>query len=175
MPTLYELADGAERIIEMMDRTDGNEAMMTAEDIAANEAFLDGLRTEADGKADGYARTIREFEARAKARREEARAMAELAASSERSAESLKRFVMFCMDRLGTKQLGDTGLRLCVQANGGKQPVDVFVEVDKIPERFIRTKAEADKDAIRDALLSGDAEAAKIAALQPRGFSLRIK
>lgn len=175
MPTLYQVSAEAERIVEMMDRTQGNAAMLTPEDIAANEAFLDGLRTEADGKADGYARAIREYESRATARRAEAKAMAELAASAERSAESIKTFVLACMERLGTKQLGDTGLRLCAQANGGKQPVDVFFEAEKIPVQFVRVKVEADRDLIRDALLRGDAEAAKIATLQPRGVSLRIK
>lgn len=175
MPTLYQLSAEAERIAEMMERTDGDDALMTTADVEANEAFIEGLRTEADGKADGYARAIREHEARATARRAEAKAMAELAASAERSAESLKRFVLMCMERLGTKQLGDTGLRLCAQANGGKQPVDVFIEIEKIPARFVRTKVEADRDLIRDALLRGDLEAAKIATLQPRGVSLRIK
>lgn len=175
MPTLYQISVDADRIIEMMDRTQGSDALMTPEDIEANEAFLEGLRTEAGIKADGYARTIREYEARAAARRSEAKAMGELAATAERSAESVKRFVLWCMDRLDVKRIDGGSFTLAAQANGGKQPVEVFADVESLPAKFVRARIDADKDAIRDALLAGDADAAKFACLQPRGVSLRIK
>ena len=148
---------------------------MTPEDREANEAFLEGLRTETAIRADSVARAIRESEGRAAARRAEARSMTELAQSDEKRAEGLKRFLLACMDRLGVKRLDGAVFTLAAQANGGKQPVDVFVDTEKLPQRFTRSKVEADKDAIRDALLAGDVEASAVACLQPRGFSLRIK
>ncbi len=175
MPTLYEISVEAEHIADIMSRTHGDDALMTDDDRAAFAAFLDGLRTEAETKADGYARVIREYEARAKARREEASAMADMARADEERASSVKRFLMQCMERLDTRQLAGRTFTLAVQANGGKQPVDVFVEADRIPDRFVRVERKADRDALRDAILSGDEDAMRCASLMPRGFSLRIK
>lgn len=178
-PSLYELSEAIraeeERISDIMERTQGEEALMTPEDREAVSAFIDGLRTEANLKADGYARVVRNAEARAEMRRAEAKRLADMAAADERRAESIKRFVLFCMERAGMKRLEGQTFTLAAQANGGKQPVEVFAEADRLPERFVRIKREADRDALRDAIIAGDAEAAQYAELRPRGVTLRIR
>lgn len=175
MTNLYDITHEIEKINDLMERSAGDDALMTAEDREAMSAFVEGLKTETAIRADGFAKAIREVEARAEMRRLEARRIGEMAAADEKHAENVKRFLMGCMDRAGMKRIEGSLFTVAVQANGGKQPVEVFCETDKIPERFTRTKIEPDKDAIRDALLAGDKEASAVACLQPRGFSLRIK
>ena len=177
---LYTLTEAiraeSERIAEMMERTCGEEVMMTDEDRAATEAFVEGLRTEAGIKADGYARVIREYDSRAHARRLEAASIAEMARQDEARAERIRKFVMSCMERAGMKRLEGATFTLAVQANGGKQPVEVIEGVE-LPDRFVNVETirKPNRDAIRDALLAGDAEAVQYATLRERGFSLRIK
>lgn len=172
---LYELSAEAERLDEMLERTLGEEALMSDEDRELHAAMLEGIRTEAEGFADGYARLIRDREGKAEALRAEARRLSEMAKSHEDRAERVRKFLLSCFERLGVKRMHGATFDLAAQANGGKQPVDVFAPIDAIPAYWIRTKQEIDKDAIRDALLSDDPEAAKVASLMPRGFSLRIK
>ena len=177
---LYTLTEAiraeSERIAEMMERTCGDAALMTDDDRAATEAFVDGLRTEAGLKADGYARVIREYDSRAHARRLEAASIAEMARQDEARAERIRKFVMDCMSRAGMKRLDGATFTIAVQANGGKQPVEIIEGVE-LPDRFVSVEVvrKPNRDAIRDALLSGDAEAIQYATLRERGYSLRIK
>lgn len=184
---LYTLSEAiraeSERIAEMMERTNGDDAFMTSEDKAARDAFIEGLRTEAGLKADGYARMILELETRAKLRSAEAvvlqerlSEMREMALSEQARADRYKRFVMSCMERAGMKRLEGATFTLAVQANGGKQPVEVIEGVE-LPDRFVNVEVtrKPNRDAIRDALLAGDAEAIQYATLRERGFTLRIK
>ncbi len=173
--TLYKITEEIERINDIMDRTNGDDAMMTDEDREAMAMFAEGLRTEAHGKADGYARAIRELDARATARRVEAREMGQLATASEQRADRLKRFLVQCMERIGERQLVGQTFTLAVQRNGGATPVEVFGDTDAMPDRFVKVKREPDRDAIRRALEQGDADAANFAALGERGVSLRIR
>ncbi len=177
-PNLYELTEAiraeSERIAEMMERTQGDEALMTQEDREANGAFLEGLRTEAGLKADGYAKAIRQVDARAEMRREEARRIADMAAADERRADSIRRFLVQCMGRAGMTKLEGAVFTIAVQQNGGKQPVEVIEGVE-LPDRFVKVTKSADREALRAALLAGDTEASQYAALGQRGVSLRIR
>ena len=177
---LYTLTEAiraeSERIAEMMERTNGDDAFLTAEDREARDAFVEGLRTEAGLKADGYARVIREYDARAQVRRTEATAILEMARQDEARSDRIRKFVMDCMERAGMKRLDGATFSLAVQANGGKQPVEIIEGVE-LPDRFvnIETVRKPNRDAIRDALLAGDAEAIQYATLRERGYTLRIK
>ena len=174
---LYQITEEIERIDDLLDRTNGDEAMMTPEDREAMEMFIEGLKTEANIKADGYARSIREMESRAKARRIESRALAEAAESEERRAERVKRFLLMCMERIGERQLVGQTWTLAVQKNGGARPVEVFGDPEQLPAQFVTTTVTVtpNKDALRKALEQNDPDAQAFAVLKDRGVSLRIR
>lgn len=66
------------------------------------------------------------------------------------------------------------GLTLAVQKNGGKEPVVVDRDAETVaPDRFCKMLRVVDKDAVRDALESG--ESLFFARLLPRGCHLRIR
>lgn len=173
--TLYRISEEIDRLDEMMERTQGDDAMMTDEDRDAVTAFIDGLKTEANIKADGYAKAIREMESRSKARRTEASVLSEMATADQRRADGLKRFLLQCMERIGERQLVGQTFTLAVQRDGGAAPVEVFGDAEAMPERFVRVTKTPDRDAIRRALEQGDADAANFATLGERGVSLRIR
>ena len=174
---LYTLTEAiraeSERIAEMMERTNGDDAFLTAEDVEADTAFLEGLRTEAGLKADGYAVLLKILDEEEASRRRLAKHFAEMADKTAKQIDSTKRYLIQRMQRCGMKRLEGSAFSVSVQANGGKQPVQVFDGVT-LPERFIRTNVETspDNDKLRDALLSGDDEAKQYAELLPRGFHI---
>jgi hypothetical protein len=174
---LYQITEEIERINDMLERTEGDESKMTDEDRQAMQMFVEGMMTEAHIKADGYARSIREIESRAKARRIESRELADAAASEERRAERVKRFILMCMERIGERQLVGMTWTLAVQRNGGARPVEVFGDPEQLPARFVTTTVTVtpNKDALRKALEQNDPDAQAFAELKDRGVSLRIR
>ena len=170
---LYRISEEVSRLCDMLEQEpmDGSEERREA--IAL---VVDGLREHANDSADRYATAIREMQATAKCRREEAARLRDLADAADNRADRLSRFLVECMDRIGVPRLEGQLFTLRVQRNGGSQPVDVLVAPEELPDRFreVTVTVRPDKDAIRKALEAGDEEARKVACLMERGRSLRI-
>lgn len=168
MSTLYEIT-GELLGLEALFEAKGGE--LTDEELAAY------LKLEEDftEKVDRTIAFIREVEARAAARAEEARRLSELARSDQNLAERLKAYIMAAMKARGVSKLETPRFRVSVRMAGGKQPITLKVTPDELPERFQRIVVHPDMEAIRQALEAGDFEAASVAEFAERKEYLAIK
>lgn len=167
--------------------------MLLSEDARALDDLLDGAAAANDGvlpkpmddiihdwlgeldkatadKAENIGWLLREWPARAKARREQAAQLLEQAHADEGRAERLRTYVVECLQRMGRTELEGKTLRLAMQKNGGKAPL---VLEGPVPPAFERHTVEPDRERIRAALERG--EVVPGAVLGERGYSLRVR
>lgn len=150
-----------------------------AGELAGCEPILDEwflqLGTEAAKKIDGYAAFIAELNARADARKEEAARLTHRAEVDAKLAAWLKSRLLDFFRLRDWKKLETSRYKISRCANGGKTPLRLFVEPEKLPPEFRREKVvySADSDKIRQAIEEG--EILEFAKLEERGEHLRIK
>ena len=167
--SLYAITTEIGSIIDVIldGGADGTEASL------ALDAHLEGLDQVLTEKAESYAIVITELLVRAAARRDEATRIRDLAATDEALAERLKRRLKESMETTGRLKIDTPKFRLSVANNGGKQPLNITVPAEDLPEALRVVRLEANKDAIRAALEAGTAVPG--CELAPRGTSLRIR
>lgn len=108
-------------------------------------------------KVEGYLRVLRRLETTAEAIKAERQRLQESERSMTNAAQSLK-------DRLAASMLqhGDseylTSLGRVKLQRSGTVPVEVLVDVEGLPESYVRVKRTADLTALREALQSADAD-----------------
>lgn len=171
MPTLLEIEDDVKALDALLNDCQGDVSdpkVQAAVDqwFAENEASL-------QAKVDGYAALIQEKKLLAEMRKQEAKRMADKANRDAAAAEFLAGRLKGVMERLGLSKIESKRFTVSVQGNGGKQPLDVHVGVDQLPEWAVRTKIEPNNEAIRERLEAG--ETLEFANLQPRGTRLAIR
>lgn len=161
------------------DASDGDRAEYSASRESVEEAmwaYFVANEGHSQTKIDGYCGLIREFELRAKARKEEADRIAKLAESDANKVDTLKARLKEYLEF--TKQPKVTTLHhsIWIQPNGGVKPLvlDEAVSADPrlLPAEYQKVKIEPDNAAIRKALETGDLPFAQ---LGERGNSLRLK
>lgn len=141
---------------------------------AAVDAYLESteeLRT----KVDRYCGLLREFEARAKARQEEAQRLSALAGADTRAAATLKARLHEFMKLHDIAKLETLRFKVGRQANGGVQALVMDIEPEQLPEEYRRTVTAivADTDALRAAI--NDGKTIEGVRLADRGEHLRIR
>ncbi len=151
--TLFEISTD---LMSFYDRLEALGGDVTSPDIEqALDAWFEALSHERDDKLDNYAALIRELEARAKARKEEARRLADRARRDDEHAAFLKqRLLLFFQDH-HLKTVETRRYRLTLQRSGGKTPVVLKTDPEQLPTEFQRWKVNANLDAIREALEDG--------------------
>jgi|694.fasta_scaffold85434_3 hypothetical protein len=167
--SLYAIQNEIESLIDALLEGGGT-------DMAANEALeqhLAGLDEALDQKAEGYASVIRSLELRARARKDEASRIRDLAEADEAVADRLKKRLKEAMEATGKTKIDTPRFKLSVAGNGGKAPLVIDGSADDLPPQFRVVRHEPNKDAIRSALEAG--QAVPGCTLLPRGTSLRIK
>lgn len=168
--TLFAISEDLEALYDRLEELGGD---VTDPEVEATiDAWFDDLTEERDVKLDNYAALIRELEARAEARREEARRLTDRARRDEDQAKYLKNRLILFFQQHGMKSVETRRYRLTVARSGGRAPVVVHAEAEELPESFQRWKVSADLDAIREALERG--ETLTFAELGERGHYLRI-
>lgn len=127
-------------------------------------------------KVDGYGALIKNLEADAGAIGDEVKRLQDRARALDNRASRLKALAKFSMERLRTRKLEGLRFTIALQKACGQDPLEVLVEdLEKFPERFIRVRKEADKEALRAALVAKDPEAEMLARLGERGDYVRIR
>ncbi len=162
MSNLYQLTNNYETVLNMIYNEDADEQMILD--------TLEGIEGEIEEKADGYAKIIKELEAKQKARKEEAARLTESAKTFENKVKLLKQNLYNAMKTTGKTKFATDLFSFNIAKNGGKQVLTIDGEV---PEEYTKTIVENDTDKIRQALEEG--KELKFAHLEPRGESLRIK
>lgn len=162
MSNLYELNQNYEKVLNMLYDEDIDEQMVLD--------TLESIEGEIEDKADGYAKIIKELEAKQNARKEEAKRLTESAKVFENRVKALKQNLFNTMKSTGKTKFATDLFSFNIAKNGGKQTLTID---GNVPEEYTKTIIENDTDKIR-----ADLEAGKklpFAHLEPRGESLRIK
>ena len=151
--TLFEISND---LLQFYDRLEALGGDVTSPEVEqALDAWFAQLSHERNEKLDNYAALIRELEARAKTRKEEARRLADRARRDDEHAAYLKqRLLLFFQDH-HLKTVETRRYRLTMQRSGGKTPVVLKTDPEQLPTAYQRWKVSADLDAIREALKEG--------------------
>lgn len=168
--TLFDISDELQELYARLEDLGGD---VTAPEVEREiDAWFDALTDERDEKLDNYAALVREMEARAEARREEARRLAERSRQDADRAKYLKQRLVDFFHQHGLKTVETRRYKLTVARSGGKPPVVLKVDPEALPQEFQRLRVDADLESIREALERG--ESLDFADLGERGFHLRI-
>jgi hypothetical protein len=172
--TLFEIGEDLLALDELIDSLGGDVSDPAVD--AAITSWQESLANDQGRKLDGYCNLIKKLDAMAAIASAEAAEYSKRAASCTNRVKWLKSRMMNHMLRTGTTTLETaTGRKIAIQGNGGKPPVDIVEDVDltTIDQRFVRTKSEIDKEAIREAIANG--ESVPFARIGQLGTQLRIR
>jgi hypothetical protein len=170
MSTLFEIGDDAAALDALLEEIGGD--VSDPEAAAAIDEWLQETEGALETKLDGYAALIGERAAKAKARKEEAKRLTELARMDENMAARLKERLQFFFEEHGIEKKETSRFKIALAQNGGKLPLLIDdVSPDEIPDYY--TKKELDRESIREALEGG--MPLNFARLGERGMSLRIR
>lgn len=160
MPTLYEIGDSLTALDALLDECDGD--ITDAEAEAAIDDWLAETNAALETKVDGYCALIREIEARAEARKLEAKRLMALAGMSANKAERLRRRLKAFFEAHGIGKLETDRFHLTIAKNGGQAPLIIptpwATEPASAPEAFHKVTVELNTQAIREALAEAGAD-----------------
>lgn len=162
MKNLYELTSDWNKVANMLYDEDVDEKMILD--------TLESIEGEIEDKADGYAKIIKELEAKRDARKTEAKRLNDSASIFDNRIKNLKQNLFNTMKQTGKTKFATDLFSFNIAKNGGKQALTIDGEV---PKEYTKTIIENDTDKIRQALEEG--KNLPFAHLEPRGESLRIK
>lgn len=132
--SLYSILDELVELAALADEPD----LADDERLAVHEQIAKYVGAEIAGrKVDGIAATIRECKARAAVADEEAKRLAKRAASWLGRVDRIEASTLRAMQDHGVTKLETPTNRLRIQANGGKEPLDVYAPAD-VPESLCR-------------------------------------
>lgn len=172
MKNLFNLSDDIKRLEFDLERDDITDERR----VELVDTWL-----EAQGdlvvKLDNYAAYIKELEALAAAREEEAHRLAVMAAANQNRANSLRARLKTFLEAHDYTRFETVRFKLTLQMNGGKAPIIVPPEWEtdpaSAPEAFQRREIRLDKNAVRTAIENNDETYG--AMLGERGTSIRIR
>ena len=169
MPTLFSLSDEILQLRQILESQEHEE-----ETIDAISGYLTTLSQDRDKKLDNYAALIRELEARATIRQDEAKRLGALAKKDLDTVERLKERLKLVFTLHEWKSVDTDRFRITLAQNGGKQKLQVDVPAEELEPRFQRTETKIlpDNDALREALADG--EVVEGVRLEDRGATIRI-
>lgn len=172
MPTIYDISEDMAALDALLAETGGE---ITPEAEAAFAAFEAELAANLHAKTDAYCALIAEIDARAAARKAEAKRLADRAKIDERTADALRERLRWVWETRRLGKVETDRFTVSLAKNGGKAPLDIRCGVEDLPAWAVRTEtiASADKDAIRARLEAG--EALPFASLMERGTRISIR
>ena len=137
------------------------------------DQWLQEYEGKEEEKIDAYCYVIQKFESIAS----ESRRLAERASSYSGKAKNLKDRLKYYLEHRGKERVETDRFTITVCRNGGLLPIRLHddVNVENLPDQFVRTYKEPDLSTLREFLLNGDTEAQRFASVLPRGTHLRIK
>lgn len=128
-----------------------------------------------EAKLEGIARLIRDWTAKAAARKAEAKSLADAAKADENRADRLKAWTKFCLESQGMTKAEAGPYTFAIQKNGGVAPISFVTEdVEQWPVDYLVTRVEIDRAKVREFLTAGN-HLTDLAVMGERGTSLRIK
>lgn len=140
--TLYELTDDFLRLMDIAEDPD------TDPDVFRDT--LEGIEGAIEDKADGYAKVIRELEARKEGLQKEAERLSSRAKSIDGNIRRMKEHLTSAMVAMDKRKFKTDLFSFSVQKN----PASVKFDIDEaeVPDEYMRIKKEPDKTAIKKAI-----------------------
>lgn len=129
--TLYELTDELLTLDALLEETEGE---LTPE----LEEWWNEYDTKSREKVDRICGFYRDLEARAAAKKAEAKELARKAGVEERKAERVKGLLDTAMTRLGTRELQGMIHKARRQKHGGKRAFSIVLPADQLPDAYRR-------------------------------------
>lgn len=170
MPTLYDISDDLRALREILDESGGE---ITPEAEASFASFEAEMLDNTSEKLDRYCSFIAELEATASARKAEAKRIADLARSSERTADLLRERLRWFFEANGLPKQKTARFNVSLVGNGGLMPMFIECLVEELPAWAVSSKPFANTEAIRKALEAG--ELVPFARLGERGKRVSIR
>jgi hypothetical protein len=152
-PSIFQITDDVTALNALLDRLEEEEI----EDEAAIDELSEFLASSEEllrQKIDGYVGYYRHLQARAKARREEAKHITQLARYDEKRMDRLKEAVKMASKQLGRPKL--EGHTRSVSVSQRERPTVDITDMDALPEEFKAREVswKADKKAIIDHMMT---------------------
>ena len=149
LPALYELTQQHRELERLADTTDDLPPEVIRDTVEALEGAI-------EAKAVSVAAVVRNLETHAELIRDAAKQLAERAARAEKRAESLKAYMLFCLQASGISKVTAPEYTISVRNN----PESVRIADDaELPAEFLvqppAPPPKPDKRAIKDALKAG--------------------
>lgn len=163
MSTLYEITGDYLRLLEMLEEDESI-------DEQAFKDTLEGIEGEFEIKADGYARVLKELNAKSLKFKAEIERMTAKMNAINNNSERLKQHLYKNMKATGKTKFKTDLFSFGIQKNGGLQPMEIVPDAD-IPDEYCRK--EPDNMKIREELKNG-AELPFVV-LKERGEHLSIR
>lgn len=154
MGTLYDIGQRWQEVEALLETADLDNPDMG---MALAEA-LDNADADTTAKVEGFGKLIKNLEAQAEARAQEARNMAASARTIRNRADWLKgQLKAFMTDCLHTRKMVTPAFTVSVVRNGGKPPlwIEPGLEAADVAREYQLARYDFDKDAIFDALERG--------------------
>ena len=128
-------------------------------------------------KVDAYGGLYQSLKADVDAITDEIKRLNDRAMVLENRGARLKALAKYSMDRLQVRKLEGVRFTIAIQKNGGKDPVEVLVQPEDLPDPYRREKIviSPDADAIRAGLEKKDPLLEGKARMGERGESVRIR
>lgn len=167
--SLFGIVDDFDALFDLLDDPDISEA----EKAVAKDEFFKEIADNLANKADGYAAVIKQAKADEDALKAEEKRLAAKRLAAENKQARMKDAIMYALARINQTKFRTQLNTFAIQKNGGKQPLDIYVEPEKLPDKFQKVRIEANSDAIREALAAG--EKVEGCVLQERGEHLRLR
>lgn len=144
--TLYELTDDYLRLLEFAEDPDCDPEVL--------KDTMDGITGAIEDKADGYAKVIKELDARAEALAKEADRLSSRKKTIEGNIKRMKEHLTLAMVATDKRKFKTNLFSFSVQRN---QPSVKFdVPETEIPDDYMRIKKEPDKTSIKKAIEAGE-------------------
>ena len=167
--TLYDISADMEAFEELLIELEGDVSDPRVD--AALQEWDAELERDFKGKLDNIAALVKEWDARARARRSEAARLSKLVAADENAIARLKGYAKFVLEKRGIDKVECKRFTLSVANNGGNPPVQF---TGAVPDRWlIAQEPKIDTRGIIDALKAGDK--LEFARFGERGTHLNIR
>lgn len=173
---LLGLIEAREDALERLGIAVRTEDFTTREEIEEELVSIDALiktylKAEVK-KVDGIAYAVKEFEARAAARSQEAERMKQSADRDAETAKRIKAMVLEVMQEFGEKKLPGRLFSISRQGNGGVQALTI-VQPDLVPMSFQRITVEIGADVFRDFSIQFDGHYRAVGGVHPDPKDIR--
>lgn len=173
--SLFQISDDIQALDDLLLELEGE--VTDGEIEAVIDAWLAENKQALESKVDAYCWLIREREALANARTQEAQRLSDLAQADTNRVARLRGRLKVFFDLQGITKLETSSHKLTIANNGGGLPLiinpDWLADPASAPEQFHKVKIELDKQAIREAIRNN--EPVDGCMVGERGTHLRIK